>query len=364
MTSCELKEKNSNSISIYFEPDNEIIKLSDISTVYDIIKLKDDSSNVIGNIDKFICRNDRIYILDSYGSKSIFVFDETGELILKINNVGKGPGEYLYPTDFDINDNNGEIHVLDSNQRKLIVYDKRGIYVREIHLKFSPFSFAVTKDDKYIFSLGNYPNDNLKKIIITDSNGNIIKYSKKVHINSEFKNLMLGEQKEIHHINNKIYITPLQQNKVYIYAQDEVAEKYTLDFGKYNLPEGIFPDDFTREDKIKKLMTSNYIYFISNFCETDNYLLFTSIVNNKLIYFLYNKHDNATFCTSRIVDDILNIGFTNCFTTDNNYIYGIFDSYHIELVKQYIKNTKLKAIIKKMNSFSNPIVIKYKLKNE
>ncbi|MDH7605943.1 MAG: 6-bladed beta-propeller, partial [Melioribacter sp.] len=236
ITSCGPKEKASNSLSIYFKLNNEIIKLSDISTVYDIIKLKDDSSNVIGNVDKLICRNGKIYTLDSYGSKSIFVFDETGELILKINNVGKGPGEYLYPNDFDINDYNGEIHVLDTNHRKLIVYNKKGVYVREIHIKFSPFSFAVTNDGKYIFSLGNYPNDNLKKIIITDSNGNIIKYSEKVHINSEFKNLMLGEQKEIHHINNKIYITPSQQNKVYIYAQDEVAEKYTLDFGKYNLP--------------------------------------------------------------------------------------------------------------------------------
>lgn len=364
ITSCEPKEKNSNSFSIYFEPDNKIIKLSDISHIYEIIKLKDDSSNVIGNIDKLICRNGRIYILDSYGSKSIFVFDETGELLLKINNVGKGPGEYLYPNDFDISDYNGEIHVLDTNLRKVIVYNKKGVYVREIHIKFSPFSFAVTNDGKYIFSLGNYPIDNVKKIIITDFKGNILKYSEKVHVTSDFKNLMLGEQKEIHHINNKIYITPLQQNKIFIYNQDEVEEKYTLDFGKYNLPKEIFPDDLSRENKIKKLMNSHYVYFISNYCETDKYLLFTSIVNSKLIYFFYNKHDNVTFCTNRIVDDVLNIGFPNCFTTDNNFIYGIFDSYHIELVKPYINNNKLKAIIKQMNSFSNPIVIKYKLKNE
>ena len=75
----------------------------DISPLIDsvvLIPLEATDQSLIGNIDKIICTDDRFYILDKRTSKNLFVFDHQGKFIRCIGQAGRGPGEYLEPSDF------------------------------------------------------------------------------------------------------------------------------------------------------------------------------------------------------------------------------------------------------------------------
>ena len=68
-------------------------ELLDMVEQVDYIKL--DSSEPIGEISKMVVTKDKIFILDSFTSQQIFVFDKTGKLLYRIKNKGRGPKEYI-----------------------------------------------------------------------------------------------------------------------------------------------------------------------------------------------------------------------------------------------------------------------------
>lgn len=91
-----------------------IEKISEIKLDYDLI------SDVI----EFEILGDKILVLDKPQAK-IFVFDRNGNLINSIGNKGRGPGEFVYPSAFAVDDNN-DIYVFDRQLIRVSIFEESG----------------------------------------------------------------------------------------------------------------------------------------------------------------------------------------------------------------------------------------------
>lgn len=78
------------------------VKYSDIITDYNVIPLETTNESLIGNIDKIVFHDNQFFILDQFKVRTIFVFSSTGKFMWKLSKFGKGPGEFIEPTDFCI----------------------------------------------------------------------------------------------------------------------------------------------------------------------------------------------------------------------------------------------------------------------
>jgi hypothetical protein len=103
------------------KPSNDLFK--DIPIVIDMDSVKRDSLKLshiryvpletsdeclIGDADKTLIRNNKIYVADFSSAMALFVFDMNGKFLFKIARRGQGPGEYTSFRDFDIQ-TNGDI---------------------------------------------------------------------------------------------------------------------------------------------------------------------------------------------------------------------------------------------------------------
>ncbi len=164
ITSCleQKKERNrlinSESISelnITNELFDENSDYSNLIGSLQVIKLETNANCLFGDIRKIEFQNNQFYILD--GSQVLFMFDEKGNFLNKLDKRGKGAGEYLEMRDFFI-DKDGSIKVLSYNS--ILTYDsnlrlikKKAINVTsDVGREINPLHFFPTGDFTFFYT--------------------------------------------------------------------------------------------------------------------------------------------------------------------------------------------------------------------
>ncbi|MFV0591163.1 MAG: 6-bladed beta-propeller [Draconibacterium sp.] len=109
------------------------IMFSEIFKQVKLVPLETTRECLIGNIDQLLIENDTIYVMDQRIAKSLFVFDKTGKFIRKIGRQGKGPGEYISPRSFAIDNKNRRINVYGVS--KILNYTLNGDFMNEINTR-------------------------------------------------------------------------------------------------------------------------------------------------------------------------------------------------------------------------------------
>ncbi len=104
--------------------ESECYSFLELSNLYDveIVQLETNTNCLIGEIEKVIKHDSLIYVLDSELSKAVFIYNTNGEFIRKISVMGKGVGECLYLSDFDIYDDN--IYLISGFDRKMLKFNR------------------------------------------------------------------------------------------------------------------------------------------------------------------------------------------------------------------------------------------------
>lgn len=132
----------------------------------DIVVLKEDDATMFADIDKVIDANDKFYILDQTGYKTVVSFTHSGEPRARYGSVGQGPGEYVLPWDLVVFEE--YVYVLDLAGQKLIRYCDDGKFFMEKDLPFSAYAFNVLNSGKILFNI--MPSDKSEpKFCISDS---------------------------------------------------------------------------------------------------------------------------------------------------------------------------------------------------
>ncbi len=254
--------------------------------VADCIALETNDSSLIHTIDKILFLKDTLYVFDAIGKK-ILLFRDDGSFLYTIQQLGQGPGEYLYPTDIDIDDN-GNIYVLDWATQRIIKY---------IH---------GNPKDYEEFPIGKYALD----LAVTDSCiylGRMVKNGKvSINLASWNKNsnqvTYISEEKELDIIpfsaNHYIFRSG---NEVFYYERF-IPTIFQLEEDNLKNYISIISERYPTNDEIEELgrkslegqMTSQYIQDISACYDAGDYLWITS-KSLMSIYSLIHKPTGKVF---------------------------------------------------------------------
>jgi hypothetical protein len=158
--SCSSGRNNSDVITIDVESPSamEIKNISDIATDVRYIPLETHPDALMRFVNYLKTGNDRFYISTVL---EILCFDKNGKFLYKLNQQGRGPGEYVYLSDYDILPEKKEMTVI--TRGKLNFYNENDsgfMLVRQIDLKTNP-GYIDYLDDKNLlltFAVSNGEN--------------------------------------------------------------------------------------------------------------------------------------------------------------------------------------------------------------
>lgn len=275
---------------------------------YEFITLQEDSLIKLGEINKIIFYNDKIYISDARKSKSVFIYNKEGVLLRTINRVGRGIGEYTNIRDFNIDKLTYDIYILDPQLRKILIYDSKGVFLRDIKLDFIVSSFIIT--GKYLifdkFNMMERAKNEVinNNLLICDRKGKILNGF--LPIDKVLSSYSMGPLNGLKENSNSTisYLPPLSSH-IYNYdiSQNKLVNQLHIDFGLEWPSKGFFKSN-QHPARIVKLMNEKKLINFLNYSENDNFIclgfyhgtdkIIGYISKDDHTYHLYNANQ-ATF---------------------------------------------------------------------
>ena len=384
------REQDSNTINcprinIPLKEDENILNLSEIVDSLSYIGLETSSECLIGKIDKLITWKNRLVIADKTKAHAIFVFSEQGEFILKIDKVGRGPGEFVTLTDFTISAE-GDIIIFDGSQRKLIIYSSEGKLIKELTLNFNAESVVFLTNNVVAFYCDFIHNHQLIK---NSQYPNLIVYDLNIEkiLNADLyfdQNIL--RQETVGFVNNfsslkdgtATLLIPMDNTLYRVFSNDTVSRYYYLNYGEQTknaqqaYKERIINHTVSVVDADREFASANYA------------ILLNYIVCNHIIYSYYKKGDyyyygfyypnqkiykescvkNKSMSSFRlpIKNDIDHLSLFMPMATDGDYLYYVLEPYLLKRTGTSSINKELEHLREKISAEDNPLIICARIK--
>lgn len=293
---------------IYIDPTdvNSEINTSDFISEAKYLKLSTKEGAQIGAIDKLILKNDRIYILDSRIAVGLFIYDMNGQLLFDIQHYGRGPGEFMGPYDFAIDDVNDEIIIYDARAAKLSKYRlSDGEFIEDVLIDFRFRKFKVLQD-QYVFYLDNRPSGELCcNIVVTDKNLNI--KDEYLDIKPGMRGSYFSLPKNFTDTENGLFFTAQSDHQIYKITEDNFEEYIYIDFGDFALPDEYFENYDSYEERWETAEGS--VKNISNYFVTDSFTFFNYWLNDDIYYYFKSIRTSKTVhFKKKDLNNDLNVG--------------------------------------------------------
>ncbi|MGV8139388.1 MAG: 6-bladed beta-propeller [Mangrovibacterium sp.] len=337
--------------------------LSNIISEYKIVKLEFTEQSMIGDIRKIIVQDGLIYILDTFGAKSLMVFNFDGRFIQRVGSIGQGPGQSLSPKDFIISGVDKEIEIL--GNRKINIFTLNGQFKRDCTIDFGSVDFAKIGID-YFFVDGGTGNHILYK---TNSDYKITtKYlpkSAKALLMNVYRPLMKKDD-------SHLYFWSMVNDTIYSVSANEFFPARIIDYGKYKFRYSDYLSlPFEKQTQILLLKENKNQCLTVRYFENSDYVHIVYNMSSRFYEYIYNKktHKAAHFDREHLIDDIT-------WEKDSWYLIGADDKYFYYMVQPY-KYHSISQLCKFLKNFtsdekkiremtletSNPIILmaKYKL---
>lgn len=180
------------------------INIDEILDSISFFTINADKVGLLNEINKVIYSNSIYYLLDSK-AHSVLIISNDGSLLGKIENQGRGPGEYPFLSDFSVNQDT----VLVFNRNKVYKYDTTGKYLESIELDFIASNFDCNNGYYYFFRKGNTnfnDTDFYYDLIICQPNGSILE--KHFPYNDEHDMYRISTDTPFYRSGNKLYYIP------------------------------------------------------------------------------------------------------------------------------------------------------------
>lgn len=132
-------------------------KMSDFVAGQRYVLLSTEEEALFQRVDKLIAKNDQFYLFDHLGNSGVLVFDADGNFILKIGEFGEGPQQLRSIADFQVTEK-GEIQILDSVKKAIVIYSSDGVWKSKIDLPVNTGGFAQL-GDKWLLAI-NFDHQN------------------------------------------------------------------------------------------------------------------------------------------------------------------------------------------------------------
>ena len=311
VASCGKENKDNNSVdnveTISFQKHyQEKIPFSFFVDTIELIPLETTDDNLIGEVNRIICKNNRYYIRSTNGHQNgkIFVFDQQGNYLWKLDRRGEGPEEYINLEDFAIQ--NEKIYA--ASFHNIQVYDSVGNHLKKIDIdnlaskeiwavspnKLLALNFAAIRHGNNLLTLIN--ENGIEKQFFDVGKCRATRSSQSINSNS------ICFHSSVYYVNN------IYENEIFAITAnhwDEIKPVYRIDYGNKNIDKiKITEDDDYMSWSRKKDAASNYMLIIS-FGVTDSAVFIGSIDDNRKSYLtFYSPKTKNSFSTHKFVDDM------------------------------------------------------------
>ncbi len=343
------------------------------------IPLETDSQCLISRIDQLFVGSEGIYILDGM-QKDIFKFSLDGKFINKIGETGRGPGEFLNPVHFVIDEKQNVIHINDRRQMKILRYSLDGEFIDEIRTNIYFTLFLTAGNNEYWIYMVN---EQFNKDELTSLNFlKINKYGKVIDEVYGVNYIPLawcdGTKISDHQTGVQYsFVLSLNEN-IYSFEDGKIKIKYKIDFQQANLnDEKLKRFSHKFEDRRKNLEMAEKLWTKTargyhHFIETEKWIYFMYSLNGKGSIVLYNKETNNTIELPKLVYNKNGWEtFFQCQFAKGNSLYSAI--YPLTLInlfdneKNRYSNYRLKSFSKTFQNIKdndNPIIISYELNED
>ena len=355
-----------NTISFDFEKDKaEFDDLLNLIDSIQVIKLETNENCLISVVSKIMFDEDYLYILDEGVSEALFKYTRSGKFVQKIGNKGKGPGEYIRPSDFFLLDD--QLVLLDGYSAKVIFFSKTGDFLKQFSTntmaekfgKIDANHFAMFNlNETSMFSLSNY------NIVIIDDKGSTIKELMKIPSYVRDKGLELYKVTG-HSSEGELLYTDAFNNDIFRVSKDSFDIKYHFDFGKHSFNYHSFLKANKKLSIGELLIIINkkdVVNNLDNFNETEKYLSFFCLKKGKSFLLYYNKKEKKSYVFQPLI-------VPHIYSDDNFFVSSVpssvFEDMKEENLKELSKNrlfSKFVPIIAQTEASDNPILITYYFK--
>jgi len=332
------------------------ISWSDIFEDLELIPLATKDDCLISQIDKIVFHNDRYYVFDRKQYK-VFIFDNSGRFLFKIDNRGQGPGEYPFLDDIQINPYTNHLELLCA-MGFVYEYDLSGKHIKTIrvtddYLRAVHGFVTINTNTILFFAAFHHPYrlvyyDIEKKKIVNET-----------YEEDEALGSMLNNRSFYYYNKGWNFFRPFDRN-VYKIGDDNIQITRIFDFGKYNRDlksAGKF--DATNDPyKNYEEITSAFPYWIADVCENNRYII-AYIKLNKVFYnIFYDKKSQQSY----VLDE---------FTIRPSILTNSFAISHCnyDALKTVCPEKMVAKALKEKNSAapqwdSNPVIVKLFFKKE
>ena len=153
------------------------IDIDDVCIYKDLeyIILEEKEKSLFGDVTKMRSYKNRIYILDQYYAKSLFIYTSEGKHIATIGDQkGSGPLEFISISNFEIDYVNNQILTVDDLGRKFMIYDLEGKFIKRIDSEIPIFNAVLLQNGFILHARAGWeysiPITGNSQIIIADNN--------------------------------------------------------------------------------------------------------------------------------------------------------------------------------------------------
>lgn len=150
--SCSVDKRDVSSEILSIDKESEIrdLKMSDLYSGLEYVRLETNSESLISQVYKIIPFSDKLLLIDRELGK-IFVYSGDGEFLSTIGNKGEGPEEFSEISDVTVDRFGQRIFVLDNLRRQVLVYNFDGTYNERISTDFTVHEMEFLKNDVLVF---------------------------------------------------------------------------------------------------------------------------------------------------------------------------------------------------------------------
>lgn len=301
---CDKKEK----IVIDFKKEVKQISYSTIADSIDYINLETNNNCLLSRIDQFKNHNDYLFFLDKK-QKSVFIFQNSGRYVNKINFVGRGPGEFIAITSFCLDRAREEVCIHDDMLQKIIRYKYDGTFLNEINYDRSTIirSLAFVKE-KYLCITPDYLSRTRDGIWAIDTLGNFIQEIKDIDSKYDFTYYPFPCYSS--YTNESIRFYDWHTDEIYQF-DSKLNCLYQFDC-KQKMPMDYYTGDnpvFTKDGKFRG--TGNY-FTIDRYmsCNGIHFMEYSSNFKGKM-FVLFRERDHKIMISRSFTNDIDRKGASN-----------------------------------------------------
>ena len=350
------------------------VSIDELLTDFDTIRLEVNNESIMKNIIILHIMDGRFYIV-SNDKKSIFIFEQNGKYVNKIEDRGQGPKEYIIIHDMQIDPVKKRIIITDAFSKRILVYDRDGKQTDVIQLKFFPTSIVAFNNG--FININTFKNYNKNTqmdnyhVHFLDSIGNFVSSAinnnlkKDIDINSQFSIEVIND--------SEILYQPPLSNIVYKINDEEIIPYYELsNKSKYKLlnkkEREKFEYKYGKRNTLKEKEDLGYLLSWGEILEMNEIVSFIFRGEDICRHIFFDKNSKKSY----FIDPKRLKGEKNTIEFFFNYIYAVNDdrfyiapSEHIVAMlggNISIKDETIKTFLNNLNYDSNPPLISFKIK--